>query len=285
MFEDAKPRALLAVLASGALLLTLGGWASMLYLTGEAAGKREAVAEGQQVSDRTLDREIAACRQSGTPMAQCTREVVERARETQIDEQTLAAQADAADWGWWMLLLALLQLPLSAMGLLGLFLTIQQGRNAIQKAQEANEQADRSHTANLEVAMAQLRAYVSFSDVSIKNTPEGPKLAYSLVNSGQSPARRVTLAWEVRCQDFPPFNKQLASPIGDIPASERVVGCEFGGFPLPAEFRGFVTAPLIYYVVGSPVFYDVFGERRAEPTHFNLVEKADGDFYLLKTPF
>lgn len=190
--------------------------AGLILLGSSKAPQPSAKAEQQQSQAKHAD----AAPDAKTVPAQ-TSEQVQAAKDRQpcgnsryrsdddLCAQWKAADAarDAANWAWW-------QLGLSALGVLGLGMTLWFNFRALKLAEGASEETKdalaiaernaeavtRQVMATEEIAKRQLRAYVEFASVHISNFHAGgvPVLLVAIKNVGKTPAHRyrsVVTTW------------------------------------------------------------------------------------------
>lgn len=91
-------------------------------------------------SSTETDARVAQCfatSQSINAARECATAAIRASREAERDEANLNAQQKMADWSHWVLIVSMLQLPISAIGIIGLLFTIRQGREANETTREA----------------------------------------------------------------------------------------------------------------------------------------------------
>lgn len=166
----------LAALALSLLVLFAGYW------IGKSSGFYDAQANGYSYQDReATSRRVGNCfgkAQSRTVTARCAEEAIKAGHEHSRSEHDLTAQREMADWTWWLLIVAFIQTPITAVGIVLLLRNIQQADDALVETRRIGE--------------AQTRAYLSISGCQVMFRVEKMSIRPMLQNSGQSPALDVT---------------------------------------------------------------------------------------------
>jgi len=183
------------------------------------------------------------------------------------DESDLCAQWNAANaardnafwakWGVWI----------TGIGIIGLLITIVQGRMALERAHDANEIARES-------SERQLRAYIMIEPQGV-NVPEDGlmRVPMDIINNGQTPAYNLEIAGDFLIVDGDPrqFDPAIHGRLGDDTAStDGILGPGSNRFSyaymeaeLCAPFWGGIcdkNAAIIHY--GYLKYRDVFGKER-----------------------
>jgi hypothetical protein len=203
-------------------VIVAGLWA-MTFAMGKSEGFHEAEAQNYAAQyPADTDERISNCpTDSVTAFRECVEEAVSDARDAQLSESDLNAQREMAEWAKWLTIISLVTLFVSALGLWALLRTIQQGRDGLMRAHEANE-----------IARNAQRPWLSIKDISVRvgaiqktkedemwpdYQGEGPEYQIDLVvkvtvaNTGSEPALRVKASAEV-LHDWPPLQPpELAS--------------------------------------------------------------------------
>lgn len=206
------------------------------------------------------------------------------------EERDLAAQEAAAVWSFWMLVVSTIGVLTTMVGTGFLLWQISLTREAVEDTgkatlamEEANKIAKETQAANLAVGQSQVRAYISLSNIDVCDHDHGFEVEFDVENSGQSPARRVNITFQVSLQATPFSVAPRTMPLGDFSASHRETGKTFA-FKLPEEWDGFVSETSVFDIALVATFFDVFEQRREEPTHFCVI-KGTGGYAFLRTPF
>src|SRR5438309_961036 len=105
----------LACLAFATLVLFAG------YFIGRSGGYYDAEANGYGAQYRAATQQrVENCfrdRQSAATAASCVEEAINADHEQQRSEQNLGAQRDMAQWAWWLLIVTILQTPITLVGI------------------------------------------------------------------------------------------------------------------------------------------------------------------------
>ncbi len=133
------------ILAIGALCAAIFvqcGLLAALYLQGTSAGRHQAEAQGYSAEyPADTDARVEECFEQSlvSGAKDCVEDAVGASREAQRSEKNLSAQQDMAQWAWWLLIVSILQVPIGLGGLLALLASLAQGREALERARQANE--------------------------------------------------------------------------------------------------------------------------------------------------
>ncbi|WP_292061603.1 hypothetical protein [Brevundimonas sp. UBA7664] len=229
-------------------------------------------------------RDVSEARQSvyAAPEASCGGD------QNECAEKDLPAQVRAARAGEALVDLAVWQLIVSAvalLGIVGLFWNIVQGHAALAKAREANEIARRS-------SERQLRAYLSIDQVYCVGVEAGkhPVIWMSIKNRGQTPARNIRIKRAViRCHT----GKPDAVRITDLTETHIF---DLGPDQPTTQYEQFTTQPLtvlqahdilhgdvVHIFAGYIRYTDVFGRTRRNVFRAHLAKDSfrhEGKAYL-----
>lgn len=126
-----------------------------------------------------------------TSFAECAIKIRQSERENYRADQDLQAQKDMAMWARFMTFASFLTAGVAAIGLIWIRATLVETRNAVRAADDAV-------TVSRKIGEAQVRAYLTVRDASIKYLPDGSTVVtVSTINSGQSPAYNVRIMYRV----------------------------------------------------------------------------------------
>jgi len=233
----------IAVLCLAALLFTFG------QILGQQQGyQQEATAKHQRDAQSYV---AEACRDvEATSLFECVYNAAEAAQDSQRSEQDLSAQQGMHFWAVGMVIVGLLQTAVAGGALFLLMKDLRQNR---------------------ESAEAQLRAYITITDVKFRVAPENKiKASVDFKNSGTTPARELRVHLTIHIQDWPEYLPlELPDKSSEWHKSTAVVGA--GGEAAISNDQGlkdglvarevFDRACLI--AQGHIEYVDVFGKQRA----------------------
>jgi hypothetical protein len=119
------------------------------------------------------------------------------AREERRADDDLKAQQEMANWTFWMLVVAGLQLGFGIGGIWLVYQTLKATRDAVREAEEATKAANASVAIAADSADRQLRAYVDV-DEALLRWNGGKNMEFVLIcrNTGQTPAKSFDI-WYV----------------------------------------------------------------------------------------
>jgi hypothetical protein len=177
------------------------------YFIGKSAGFFDAQAN-DYVEARQLERSrsVSDCvAQNSTPpkTAACIEKSVRDERESRRAEADLAAQRSMADWAWWLLIVTMIQTPVTAAGVLLLLRNIQQ-------SDAANEIARSAMTAENR-AWVEVDPTIRFERLRFQGEEIRLKVTFELKNVGNTVALNVS-----------PFAKLICEPTIGAGGAERV---------------------------------------------------------------
>jgi hypothetical protein len=195
-------RSWIAAIAFGLIAVTWlawQGWTQVERYQGEKAGQRQQVAE-------TEARDVYQCFQHlqhfVTPsFVVCLYEVAQADPDADRSNYDLQAQQEMAVWAYGMLLVGIASTIITGVGVIFVALTLHLTRITAKAAIAAAEQAGQANVVAQDsvaearrIGEAQVRSYLSIKSCTLKRLDGNQVQAHLVVrNSGQSPAKRVTV--------------------------------------------------------------------------------------------
>jgi hypothetical protein len=262
---------------------------ALAFLNGREAERRQQTPAAYSQAAQADAQRACAGREDGAAF-ECIYERVKASQEQARGEQDLSAQQRAATAALAAAVVALITLVVTGIGVWFVKRTLDATLKAVEDTseateamREANEIAKEAQAANLAIGQSQVRAYISLSNIAVCDLDDGFEVNFDVENSGQSPARRVNISFQVRVQGMPFGVAPRTMPLGDFSASHRERGKTFA-FRLPEEWDGFINETSVFDITLVATFFDVFYQRREEPTHFCAIKGSDG-YAFLRTPF
>jgi len=176
------------------------------------------------------------------------------------DESELCAQWRAADAAEKAASWSFGQLFISALGVLGLGVTLWFNRRSLIVAERAIDESR-------QIGQAQVRAYLSFGKATLVFTSScEPEITFKVVNTGQSPARKVRLSYELSMiSDVgvwnPPVFRTSLREVEDIAGGRsKRVKLDAVGPVLQEEYTRFIGCSF-YTTATARIFWtDVFDD-------------------------
>jgi hypothetical protein len=251
------------------------------YFIGRSGGFYDAEANGYaaQYHSATEQRINDCLRQRRPPntAARCVEEAANAGHEEQRAEQNLDAQRQMADWAWWLLVVTVVQTPITLVGILLLLRNIQQ--------------ADAANEISRQAMMAENRAWVeivpTFTLGGVKFTDDGQMFlntSFSVRNIGKTVALNV--GWHIALIPDPlvfpqhdgvaEFKRQLLThslsdtwpifPLRELPMGDWEVGgiAEEMRIPRTGEHEAFLPAVCV------GVRYNTIFDRDGDPPHITM---------------
>lgn len=190
---------------------------------------------------------------------------IEAYRQEWREEQDLRAQRDMAQWAWLMMVASFAGVGITAVGIVFVAQTLVTTRAAVDAANRTADEAKR-------IGEAQVRAYMSISNVSIifvsDNGKIVPGIEMKIGNSGNSPARNFEMHMQLAYQTIF-FDGDIAQEVflmtenwgPFVSKDERPFSFLFREGPLGQKYidemqqRGW---PLVVHVTINTSFVDVF---------------------------
>lgn len=216
----------------------------------------------QQAAAQSVDHCFSASQ--GPPSTrECVTHAVEASEAAKQAEENLDAQRKLAEYSWWLMIFQLAGIPITAAGILGLIITIAQGREA--------------NAINSDTAKRELRAYVGIR--KYEHTPStfavDGDVTFELANYGQSPAVRLETEVSITTAAFadepaiPPEWAYVGTKTPfDIPPTGPIHRCV--RFPEEVsndmlDLEGGNSALYVRLVVS---YLDIFKRRWTQTTYF-----------------
>lgn len=194
---------------------------------------------------------------SGETLSSCIAREVDAYEEKTNTNKDLEAQQDMAFWAQAQFWLTATGLAISVFGLIFVWQSLRQTRQAI--------------TNDREVGHAQVRAYVMIDmPVPVITPGNAPKVNFNIHNTGQSPAHRVAYiaSFALLPMPLPPTMGHIggAAPDQDTPqmsiaSGEKMIGEALGLPPLTQDdMRNLLDGTQALYVFARVFYRDVFGQ-------------------------
>lgn len=211
----------------------------------------------------------------GVDFAKCANEIEKAARDAHRSQKDLKAQRYMALWAFFMAAAGIVGLIVTGVGLYFIYRTLVASEKATKAAVEAVN-------VTRDMGERQIRAYLAVENSTVRNLAVGQnmKIEFSLKNSGQSPAKNVSVETIICFTDEDPNSKKLY--FGTIPAGSRAHVSAGGDY---RQFRNYettidqsvfdnITNGTIHILFAGVIKYkDVFGATRR--TVFRSVVKAN----------
>lgn len=251
------------------VLLCFGGVQYGIYKELASAAKQRAGYEQSSkahvdYAQDAIDRECLSL--VGKPLRDCIHDKIAAARDHERANQDLDAQKEMAKFTRVMGYTAVVGLVLGAVSVVAIFLTLKATQDMARETSRIGE--------------AQVRAYISFkpeyinigipsdlfSENGWSNQPTEVTIIGELVNSGQSPARRVTCSFDIQAvrpgdifeADARKLNGRTQPSAGIIPAGESMKQSFKNVFDV--DWRALADREVLIYFVFGIRFEDAFGK-------------------------
>ena len=198
--------------------------------------------------------------------------------ESEQETRDLAAQEASAVWGFWSICIAGLSTVVTALGTALLYQQILLTRKAVEDTGAATEAMREANVITETIGKAQVRAYISIRAISFRlvQAKGGFQFEIELINSGQSPARRVQLRTMLNkvTKGVPTMVRQRIDPFGDIaqagPLKQIIV------LPAPEDIAAQLIDTFSHLSVDVVAEYkDVFGISWADEFTFDFLHNQD----------
>lgn len=171
--------------------------AALFYELGASSANSAQISDGYSLRyGEALQSDIAStCSgRSGGAFVECASSILEQNREYQRDEDTLRAQSDAANWAFWAVVFALLQLFATVIGLFFIRDTLAETRRAVADTAAATEAMKDANAFSRQVSAIELRPYLVVQPRGIHR--EVGQSAFrgvvEISNIGKTPAQDVS---------------------------------------------------------------------------------------------
>lgn len=170
--------------------LVIGGLLAAAYFTSPSQQDGNVKSEQtatDRYAQRAQERIQVLCSVLDDPVRifQCEQEIIDAAEEDRAAQQDLQQQTAMAKWAFWMMVFSAFSVCVTAVGILYVRLTLDQ-------TVSANKAAQAAVAVTREVGEAQVRAYLSITNVEVEAiTNNLPSLVVRIKNTGGSPALKL----------------------------------------------------------------------------------------------
>jgi hypothetical protein len=192
--------------------------------------------------------------------------------KTELD---LIAQQDMAEYAFWALAISSIS-TVVAFG--GIFFVFQ----SLMEARKASVVAMRGVEATWRTGQAQIRAYISVTDVEMNRNEDDIGIKFAFLNSGNSPARSLAMRWTARLRNM--NNRVFIFPIGEGMGSFGDVRADSGEEPhfshrIPDDTKIWIGHQSVVELIIHFEYFDVVGEHQPETfVYFCPIGSLNADF-------
>ena len=206
----------------------------------------------------------------GSAALNCAAKAVETAQERSESRQDLYAQQDMARWAFWMLAVTIATLGVTATGVWLVKRTLEATLEAVEDTGKATKAMEAQNAIAKDTAERQLRAYISVESLVVENVEVGvvPNGVVNIINSGQTPAERLSLAaylgYAYVANPEPIFEIIDTNPLTCTVGPQR----PYTAYPdapavwTEAHAAEFAAGTFGIYIFGEVQYFDVFGKER-----------------------